>query len=326
MTTDNEGDNDDATDNGATPSGLYPIKGKISSISGRLAAGGEPGMTSIDHIAIDLPDGRTVEYRQPTSGVETTARIVAEIRAMSFLNPQTGHAVCPICLTQTTDMHAEHVPQTALGGVVMTSTCQPCNNLLGSRVEVDLQAWFDNELVDTRIEHDGDIPGRRKFPRTHLRMSPDGTDFVMWVDGPAPPDVDAIIESGAWQVEFKPPDFERAALGLLKHVYLAACLHLQRIPDTDDARTIRVELLRARDTPRREPIEPMTTRLLFHRGGSGRQGPPLGLVEITPPEPGSKPELYVSLAGVLLVSWPFDEAPPEAAAIGEKRAGALPTV
>lgn len=267
-------------------------------------------MTSLDHVALELPDGRTLEFTQPVSGEQATLEGLAEIRAMSFCEPATGLPVCPICLARTTEMHAEHVPQTALGGEVMTSTCQRCNNDLGSRVEVDLQAWFDQQLVDTSIEHGGEIPGRRRFSRVHYRPSTDGSTFMMWVDGPSTSEIEAMMQSGTWQVNFRPPDFARAVVGLLKHAYLAACLHLQEIPDTEDARAIRADLLTARNTSRREPLDQIEERLVFYRGGVGRQGPPLALVRMTPPD-GGDPRILISLAGVLFVSWPFKTPPHE---------------
>jgi hypothetical protein len=292
------------------PAGFVPMRGRIGDIAGRLAQGGEPGMTALDRVALELPDGRVVEYAQPLSGVQATARGVAEIRPMSFINPNTGRAICPICLAEVVAMHAAHVPQTALGGVVMTSTCQRCNNDLGSRAEVDLQAWFDGELVDTRIEHDGNVPGRRRIPKVHVRTSADGSDFIMWVDGPSTPEIEEMMRSGTWRVYFRSPDFKRAALAVLKHAYLAACLHLQRIPDTADARAIRHDLVEVRDTPRRQTLGPIEERIVFHRGGVGRQGPPLALVRTTPPGE-TESRLLISLAGVLFASWPFEEPPHE---------------
>jgi len=295
---------------GADGSRVFPLRGRIKSITGRLADGGQPGMTSLDHLALELPDGRTVEFVQPLSGERATLEPLATIRAMSFQDPATGDPICPICLGRSAPLHDEHVPQTALGGSVMTMTCQRCNNELGSRVEVDLQHWFDHELVNTKIEHAGEIPGRRSFPRVHYRPSADGETFMMWAHGPASPEIEAMLKSGTWNVNFRLPDANRRGLALLKHAYLAACLHLHNIPDAEDARAIRADLLAARDTPRRATLPSFVDRLLVYRGGIGRQGPPLALARMIPPD-GGDPQILISLAGVLFVSWPFEELPPE---------------
>ena len=305
MTTKPDDERADAPSDGAT--GVFPMRGRISSISGRLAAGGQPGMTALDHVELELPDGRAVEFAQPLSGVQATVKGVVEIRPMSFINPATGRAICPICLAEGAAMHDEHVPQTALGGVEMTSTCKPCNSDLGSRVEVDLQAWFDQQLIETNIEHDGDIPGRRRFPKVYYRQSTDDSTFMMWAEGPSTPEIDAMIQSGTWQVNFRLPDFRRAMTALLKHAYLAACLHLQGVPNTEEAAAIRADLLAARETRRREELPPIEERVVVYRGGVGRPGPPLALVAMDPPDGGEQRPL-ISLAGVLFVSWPF-EAP-----------------
>jgi HNH endonuclease len=41
---------------------------------------------------------------------------------------------CPICLSSGS-MTAEHVPPEVIGGRVMTSTCDRCNNELGASID-----------------------------------------------------------------------------------------------------------------------------------------------------------------------------------------------
>ncbi|BCB83686.1 HNH endonuclease [Phytohabitans suffuscus] len=58
---------------------------------------------------------------------------------------------CPICGAPATD--DEDVPPRSIGGKVMTRTCGPCNNRLGSHLEADLADWLDNALTLPRLDH-----------------------------------------------------------------------------------------------------------------------------------------------------------------------------
>jgi len=83
------------------------------------------------------------------------------------------------------------------------------------------------------------------------------------------------------------------------------------VPDTEDARAIRADLIAARDTPpKTRPAEsPMAKRLKVHRSHVGKEGAPLALVARID-DGDADPEVLISLAGVLFVSWPFSDLPP----------------
>lgn len=120
------------------------------------------------------------------------------------------------------------------------------------------------------------------------------------------------MTSGEWRMHYRPPDPRRFRMALLKHAYLAACLHLGAVPDTEDARAIRADLLEARDSPRRvrPPTSEAADRLKVYRSHVGTQGAPLALVARTDAEDDVEPEVLISLAGALFVSWPLVDLPP----------------
>ena len=89
------------------------------------------------------------DFAAPTvpGGISVGVEILAVAPPMSFArDTSTGwRSVCPICLTDAPSAK-EHVPQKPLGGWVMTMTCSRCNNGLGSRLESELQDWFDHAM------------------------------------------------------------------------------------------------------------------------------------------------------------------------------------
>lgn len=121
-----------------------------------------------------------------------------------------------------------------------------------------------------------------------------------------------ILASGEFNLSYREPDPRRWRLALLKHAYLAACLHLRCVPDTEDARKIRAALVAARDAPknRRPPESEIASRLNVYRSHSGAQGPSLALVAVEAVDNNPEPDVLISLAGVLLVSWPLSDLAP----------------
>ncbi len=86
-----------------------------------------------DSISINLADGRMLDANQPKVTDDVIQVMVgAQVPARFFES-------CPICGDPATD--DEHVPPESVGGKVMTRTCRPCNNRLGSHVEADLADW-----------------------------------------------------------------------------------------------------------------------------------------------------------------------------------------
>jgi hypothetical protein len=284
-----------------------PRAARIGSVTGRRAHGGTRGEPAIDNLSLAMDDGTAQDFGPPGRGAPGTLEFISAIESGGFQRDATQ--CCPICIDgDPTDR--EHVPQRNLGGYVMTMTCKACNNGLGSRVEAALQDWFDHAYRSVAFEHD-DIRGPRRVPTLYHRQAADGT-FALVFDGNPTPEVRQMLAAGGkeFKMHYRPPDPRRYALALLKHAYLAACLYLKSVPDTEDARAIRSELVAARDTPAKiRPAESQVAkRLTVYRSHVGKQGAPLALVARVG-DGNAEPEVLISLAGVLFVSWPFSDLP-----------------
>lgn len=271
--------------------------------------GGERGMPAIDELSFTMPDGKVQTFGPPRRGGEGNLVFLREIAAGTFQRDD-GTLCCPICIDgDATDK--EHVPQENLGGRVMTRTCAACNNGFGSKAEAALQDWFDHAYRRVTFDHEGRVPGRRAVPTMFMREGPDGS-FALIVDGDFTPEIREMFAGGKLNMTFTLPDQRRCGLALLKHAYLAASLCLGHVPDTESVRAARADLIAARDAPKgkRLPDSAAAKRITVHRSHVGRQGPPLALVAKYNEETDDEPELMISLAGVLFVSWPFPDALP----------------
>lgn len=307
MTDDGDGGSVDRPGGGSPP--LEPSLGRILHVTGRRAQGGASGMPALDRISLELGDGTVRDFGPPNAGETGKLQVLAPIQQGMF--QREGKPWCTICL-EGEATEREHVPQGKLGGRSMTWTCAPCNNGLGSRVEADLQAWFDYALVGVTFDYDGDITGHRYVPTLYYRKASDGS-FLLAADGELSADARMMLSSGAVNITYQPPDPRRYRLALLKHAYLAACLYLRQAPGAGDAQTIRDDLLTVRDLPRKAspPESEIASRLDIYRSGVGRQGPPLALVaQADPRARDAEPQVLISLAGVVFVSWPFNDRPP----------------
>lgn len=301
---------DQSRPEGNQASPRLPLRGKVSHVTGRKALGAQRGLPAIDRLSFSLPDGTTQDFGPPDRGQTDAPKLLATILPASFLRQPGEIAMCPICL-KGDPSEKEHVPQQDLGGARMTMTCHRCNSDLGSKVEAELQHWFDHALVDVAFDHDGDVLGRRRLPRMYYRESADGS-IALIVDKEPAPEVKQIIASGNWRMHWREPDPRRYRLALLKFAYLAACLYLHRVPASADAHAIRADLLAARDTPMRSrpPESKAANRLKIYRSPVGAQGPPLALVVSHDAEDDNDPEFLISLAGAVFVSWPFTDPTP----------------
>lgn len=120
-----------------------------------------------------------------------------------------------------------------------------------------------------------------------------------------------MLEMGTFHLNFRLPDPFRFKVAALKHAYLAACLHLQRIPQTAEASTIRSDLLAVRDADKGAPFPRSghAERLSLYRSHRPPQGPPLAIVVTRQEDDTSPREHLISLAGTVFVTWPFSENP-----------------
>ena len=235
--------------------------------------------------------------RPPDGAKLLDVRFIREIERYDF-------ELCPICLVLPAT-EEEDVPPRAIGGRVMTKTCKPCNNVLGTRLEDEVTGWFDGALVQVRFASDG-LPGARKAPRLFLRTTSNG-DFVLAAFKDVSSDVRTMLEDGTFDIHFAPPHPDRYLLGLLKHAYLGACLLLRDVPRGPIADAIRQDLLAARDAPDRNALPPsaMARDVLIGRAYDPQPVPPLALVGIA--KPGGVHLLGIVLARTVVVAWPLGD-------------------
>jgi hypothetical protein len=237
----------------------------------------------------------------PPEAQRRTARFVTEIPAAVF-------SACPICLDPAPQSD-EHVPSRKLGGKVMVNTCQACNNGLGSRLEASLTHWFDTALPGAIFASEA-VRGRRRSSPVLLLAAADGK-FVLMPQAGHDAALREILASGDFTFQFDPPRLRTLQFAAMKSAYLAACNLLGHLPQSDSAERIRRVLVIARDTPLREelPASVDVERMRLYKTFS----PPTGrsLAIMAGPRDGDEPqEFLVSLAGTVLVSWPFNDLSP----------------
>jgi len=190
-----------------------------------------------------LPDGLHVDVfgdhidltRQPGAGeLLTTARAFREVGYADF------GGICPLCTGRLPHTpggrlgSAEDVPPHAVGGTVRTRTCPDCNGR-SAAAEADLVRWWAKGY-STRFSTPS-LPGFRNGGEVLLRRTTGGK-FALIVSGRPVNGVHEVLTAaglsdqvtamftlptGAWRV------------ALLKAAYLAACIHLDDVPDTPDA-------------------------------------------------------------------------------------------
>jgi hypothetical protein len=244
-----------------------------------------------------MDDGSTFEVRRrvPDSDVVDSFRILAVAEYFEFER-------CPICLSPA-PTSAEHVPPRGLGGGPLTLTCTRCNNDLGSKLENDLQDWFD-DAVHVRFTSDS-VRGLRRTPRLLVRQNQDGLPVFVIDSGRVDPEVAAMLQAGEFEIVPNDSDPRRMRLGALKSAYLAACVLLRDVPITPLAVEIRRLLVHARDAPRAEIIETHPIIDSLEIGRSYAAGQPV--VELVARQTASgQAEASLSLARTVVVSWPLE--------------------
>ncbi len=265
----------------------------ISEVEGRGSSPGR-GLPPAHNMKLEGDDGGTFSIERARGSQEFTVRKLVQASYVEFDR-------CPIC-EEPDPKSREHVPPQGLGGGVSTLTCLRCNNEFGSRLENDLQDWFDDA---TRVRFSSaSTHGERRAPRMLIRRNQDGAPVFLLDVGKVDPEIDAMFESGEFTITHTFPSEQRVRLALLKSAYLAACCLMRAIPATPRAIAIRELLMKARDAPRRDPLpqSPILDELRFHRS-FGEGSPEIAIVawpeddEIT---------IGVSLARTVLVSWPLE--------------------
>jgi hypothetical protein len=277
----------------------------IAAVRGRDSSR-EPGLSPIHSMTLDLGEDGLVEI----SRVTNPNAVTASVTILDTAAPKSFDR-CPICL-EPNPTSKEHVPPESVGGAVMTLTCLRCNNDLGSRVEADLTAWCDDSMM-AWFANDS-VPGKRRLPPLLIRQTKDGNPVLVMAPGGMDSAIPAMLDRGGEiEATYRLPDMDRVTLAILKSAFLASCLFLDDLPETELSAAIRKELLEVRDRSRKEPLTlgPMAVATAFGKlqGADPKPGE-VALVLFTPP--GKKtPELYISLARVILVRWPLERISPK---------------
>ncbi len=264
----------------------------------------QDGYSALDVAELVGPGGIRKSIRMPVDEGGISVRAVPLVRP-----PGLGaFDVCPICLDPGPDSR-EHVPQGDLGGKVMTLTCSTCNNTLGSRVEPALLDYVDNAY--TRFAATSDrLPGKRQLGRVLLRETSAGEPVWLVSSGPkfAPVMRELMQPGSAFMSVQQPPSRLRLRLAALKHAYLAACLCLQGIPESPQAREIRRVLVAVRDAPLStvpEGAAEIVADLNVQRTGLPSNGVPISL-DVLLSEAEETVAVGLHLGGTLFVSWPLE--------------------
>lgn len=287
---------------GERPSSAEPLGGRqwvVGEVRGRRARR-ETGLATVHSMTLRRPDGSAFVLGR----VDNSGQSAVGVDVLAFARPMHFDR-CPICLGPDPGTD-EHVPPRAVGGSVMTTTCDRCNSGFGSVIEPDLVDWWEDALGSVSLSH-ADVRGTRRAPRILVRQKDTGEPVLVFDRGKVDPAiVGRFRQEAEFTMAFTLPSPQRYRLAALKSAYLAACLLLRTIPDTPESVAVRAELMAVRDLRRRQRIEGGPTAAKLRLGRS--QGPAVpgevALVQ-TRPSDGSEPEIAISLARTLLVSWPI---------------------
>lgn len=273
----------------------------VRDVEGRGSAGSPKGLPPAARMTITGSSGDVNLRVPPPPGEKGEGTFRAIVDRGRFTH-------CPICL-EPTPSSREHVPQQGLGGKVMTATCEPCNNGLGSRVEPALQDWHDRVLRDVRVTTKL-LPGARQMRPLLLRQTDEGVPVLLEGRGRADDQLmamfDEAVTSGPIDISYRLPDPVAYKLAALKHAYLAACLALREVPMEGKAVEIRAELIAARDAPRRAPLpaSPHAKALVLRSTGMAPINWPIAIVDWKAPDGSVLTELL--LGGTISVGWPLE--------------------
>lgn len=262
-------------------------------------------MAKIHEIELEHGDGHRIAARghHPPSGEGLrTATGVCVIGPGQF-------PYCPICLREEAPAGTmEHVPPKAFGGSVMANTCADCNNRLGSRTESALQDWHDGAI---RAHFTSDTSPEPFGHDRILLLTTESDEIVMLMEkrsakGTSP--LDRLTDPNV-KIQYTVPRPAEYKTGVLKSVYLAACLHFGGVAHTPTVMAARDELLHARDAKSRRHVRlgPIAEQLKMHRTGLAASGPSLALLRS---DHEGECTFLVSLAGTILVEWPFPDLDP----------------
>jgi hypothetical protein len=189
----------------ADPAPRIPMRGQIVRVTGRKAEGGRRGLPALYELVMQNDDGTIMEFGSPTRGEVGSLTGLIEIPAGTFSASAGAEPICPICL-EGAATEREHVPQEALDGRRMTKTCERCNNDLRSKVELDLENWFDHALTTVGMDHDGEVPGKRHTSRPSTTGRPGtATSSCCSPLGASPTGLSQMVTSGEFRLHYREP-------------------------------------------------------------------------------------------------------------------------
>lgn len=268
-----------------------------ATLTGVVGRGDGRGIPELASSTLQFDDGTTIEtVIPPVPGITRGAEQVP----VTFQFAEFDR--CPICLAADPGSK-EHVPPHSLGGSVLTTTCERCNNEFGSRYEPHAIAWYENALGNARVSG-STVPGKRHAGMYLFRLGSDGS-VVLFQQGKYDNAVLDILSSGDAEITYEPVDVERAKLAFVKSAYLAACALVRRIPDGPKAKAIREELLRAREHPRGVPFMPGPAIRALKIGRNNGDARP-GEIRLMIIHADESRELGVSINRRIIVDWPLD--------------------
>jgi hypothetical protein len=157
---------------------------------------------------------------------------------------------CPICLS-TGPLTAEHVPPEAVGGRVLTSTCDRCNHKLGSLIDKPLVDSMFGTFHSFKLstEPSNGVPGFRTYRNVRLARG-NGHELAIWIDGVKNANQAELIEAATgFETKMLLPDPKAVHLGELKSLYLASCVIAGEILSGETAERVRKDLVAIRDNP-----------------------------------------------------------------------------
>lgn len=166
--------------------------------------------------------------------------------------------------------------------------------------------WFDGAIFDVKFSG-GDVLGARRVPRVLLRTTSDGEVVMIQDKGKNAPNIGAMLAGGTAEIHYRIPDPRVWRVAALKHAYLAACLALGEIPNTDHAAFLRGILVMTRDSKRGElpPENTLAKTIRIAQSNQPAQGPTVLLVALVDADD-EIVDYGLSFAGTLFVSWPLD--------------------
>ncbi|SCL32889.1 hypothetical protein GA0074692_3436 [Micromonospora pallida] len=250
-----------------------------------------------ESLSIELPGGEMIQMLPPPGNGDPT-----KVNVVEALNPHVFDH-CPVCAAPATS--DEHLPPSSLGGIVMTRTCNPCNNKFGGYVEADLLHWFTWIIPAPRFRSEN-VPGARKSGRIAYRETSNGR-FILLIDGKSDPSLEEMLRSGEVDLNGLLPDRNRYRLALLKQAYLGMCIALKGIPRGAISDQVRRDLIATRDAPSRQevPTSALALGQFVRRFNQPQTDAPAALAVYSD---NGRELSGVILVGRIFVAWEFRDA------------------